>query len=144
MTDEQMDELMAVAVNMQRDAETDCNRPSAMFAYAVQVAIQELRNVRNIIPSHEDHVAAMNTINAITKILGSSDVLGISGQVAELKAQVEKLDAENAGLRTFITTDCHVAHAAGGYGKTKKVDRCDVCTEGARGGCGTCVFNGNF
>lgn len=26
----------------------------------------------------------------------------------------------------------------------KKVDRCDVCTEGARGGCGTCLFNGNF
>lgn len=26
----------------------------------------------------------------------------------------------------------------------KEVDRCDVCTEGARGGCGTCIFNGNF
>lgn len=26
----------------------------------------------------------------------------------------------------------------------KKVDRCDVCTEGARGGCGTCIFNDNF
>lgn len=26
----------------------------------------------------------------------------------------------------------------------KKVDRCDVCTEGARGGCGTCIFNSNF
>lgn len=26
----------------------------------------------------------------------------------------------------------------------KKVDRCHVCTEGARGGCGTCIFNGNF
>ena len=26
----------------------------------------------------------------------------------------------------------------------KKADRCDVCTEGARGGCGTCIFNGNF
>lgn len=26
----------------------------------------------------------------------------------------------------------------------KKIDRCDVCTEGARGGCGTCIFNGNF
>ncbi|SXU21011.1 Eaa1 [Klebsiella pneumoniae] len=26
----------------------------------------------------------------------------------------------------------------------KKVDRCDVCTEGARGGCGTCIFNGNL
>ena len=26
----------------------------------------------------------------------------------------------------------------------KKVDRCDVCTEGARGGCGTCAFNYNL
>lgn len=26
----------------------------------------------------------------------------------------------------------------------KRVDRCDVYTEGARGGCGTCIFNGNF
>lgn len=47
MTIEQLDELMTVAVNMQRDAETDCNRPSAMFAYAVQVAVLELRKVRN-------------------------------------------------------------------------------------------------
>ncbi|MBJ6419427.1 hypothetical protein [Enterobacter roggenkampii] len=47
MTGEQLDELMTVAVNMQRDAETDCNRPFAMFAYAVQVAVLELRKVRN-------------------------------------------------------------------------------------------------
>ncbi len=26
----------------------------------------------------------------------------------------------------------------------KKVDSCDVCTERARGGCGTCIFNSNF
>ncbi|GJK07362.1 hypothetical protein TUM17574_57540 [Klebsiella pneumoniae] len=26
----------------------------------------------------------------------------------------------------------------------KKVDRCDVCTEGAHGGCGTCAFSGNL
>ncbi|XVO29788.1 DUF550 domain-containing protein [Klebsiella michiganensis] len=26
----------------------------------------------------------------------------------------------------------------------KKVDRCDVCIEGVRGGCGTCAFNGNL
>ncbi|HCT1842879.1 TPA: DUF550 domain-containing protein [Enterobacter hormaechei] len=31
-----------------------------------------------------------------------------------------------------------------GARETKKVNRCDVCTEGARGGCGTCIFNGNF
>ncbi|WP_320728743.1 hypothetical protein [Enterobacter cloacae] len=38
---------MTVAVNMQRDAEADCNRPSAMFVYAVQVAVLELRKFRN-------------------------------------------------------------------------------------------------
>ncbi|EOY8504055.1 TPA: hypothetical protein ACXIYC_002495 [Enterobacter cloacae] len=47
MTGEQLDELMTVAVSMQRDAETDCDRPTAMFAYAVQVAVLELRKVRN-------------------------------------------------------------------------------------------------
>ncbi|MEN4394646.1 hypothetical protein [Enterobacter cloacae] len=47
MTGEQMDELMTVAVNMQRDSEKAGDRPSAMFAYAVQVAVLELRKVRN-------------------------------------------------------------------------------------------------
>ncbi|MCC8231869.1 hypothetical protein [Enterobacter mori] len=47
MTGEQLDELMTVAVNMQRDSEKAGNRPSAMFAYAVQVAVLELRKVRN-------------------------------------------------------------------------------------------------
>ncbi|WP_420026236.1 eae-like domain protein [Enterobacter bugandensis] len=47
MTGEQLDELMTVAVNMQRDSEKAGDRPSAMFAYAVQVAVLELRKVRN-------------------------------------------------------------------------------------------------
>lgn len=47
MTGEQLDELMTVAVNMQRDSEKSGNRPSAMFAYAVQVAVLELRKVRD-------------------------------------------------------------------------------------------------
>lgn len=47
MTGEQLDELMTVAVNMQRDSEKANDRPAAMFAYAVQVAVLELRNVRN-------------------------------------------------------------------------------------------------
>ncbi|MCZ7839666.1 hypothetical protein LRB91_12670 [Leclercia adecarboxylata] len=48
MTGEQLDELLAVAVRMQRDAEVDCNFPSANFAYAVQVAVLELRRTREI------------------------------------------------------------------------------------------------
>lgn len=45
MTGEQLDELMAVAVRMQRDTEADRDFPSANFAYAVQVAVLELRKV---------------------------------------------------------------------------------------------------
>ncbi len=48
MTGEQLDELMTVAVRMQRDAEVDRNFPSANFAYAVQVAVLELRRAREI------------------------------------------------------------------------------------------------
>ena len=71
MTGEQLDELMAVAVRMQRDAEADRNFPSANFAYAVQVAVLELRGTR---------------------------------------AVASALTAENAGLKKFIISDCHVVH----------------------------------
>lgn len=37
MTSEQLNELMTVAVNMQRDAETDCKRPSARARYLMKV-----------------------------------------------------------------------------------------------------------
>ncbi|EQB9978102.1 hypothetical protein ACY0K1_001859 [Enterobacter hormaechei] len=47
MTGEQLDELMTIAVNMQRDSEKVSDRPAAMFAYAVQVAVLELRKARN-------------------------------------------------------------------------------------------------
>lgn len=47
MTGEQLDELMTIAVNMQRDSEKVSDRPVAMYAYAVQVAVLELRKVRN-------------------------------------------------------------------------------------------------
>ena len=71
MTGEQLDELMTVAVNMQRDSEKAGDRPTAMFAYAVQVAVLELRKIRD-------------------------DALALA--------------AENAGLKKFITKECHVAH----------------------------------
>ncbi|ENV3743873.1 MAG: hypothetical protein E6260_20185 [Enterobacter roggenkampii] len=64
MTGEQLDELMTVAVNMQRDAETDCNRPSAMFAYAVQVAVLELRKARNDVAALAAENAGLKAANA--------------------------------------------------------------------------------
>ncbi|KAE9861971.1 hypothetical protein GRW77_08940 [Escherichia coli] len=56
MTGEQLDEQMTIAVNMQRDSEKVSDRPAAMFAYAVQVAVLELRNLRT-------NVAAQATDN---------------------------------------------------------------------------------
>lgn len=46
MTREQLDELMVVAVSMQRDAEKLGERPVAVFAYAVQLALAELQKTR--------------------------------------------------------------------------------------------------
>lgn len=60
MTSEQLDELMTVAVDMQRGSEKAGDRPAAMFAYAVQVAVLELKNVRN-----ED--AALTEANTLLK-----------------------------------------------------------------------------
>lgn len=113
MTCEQLDELMTVAVNMQRDSEEAGERPAAAFAYAVQVAVLELRQVRDLKSADEDHAAAMNSITAIIAILGLSDTLGISEQVAELKAQRDALAAENAGLSAFVDALLSIAWQAG-------------------------------
>lgn len=88
MTGEQLDELMTVAVNMQRDAETDCNRPSAMFAYAVQAAVLELRKVRN------------DSVELEQKLADSQrEFRAADATIENLQMQVEKLAAENAGLK---------------------------------------------
>lgn len=58
MTGEQLDELMTIAVNMQRDSEKVSERPAAMFAYAVQVAVLELRKVRNEAAALRDEMEA--------------------------------------------------------------------------------------
>lgn len=58
MTGEQLDELMTIAVNTQRDTEKVSDRPAAMFAYAVQVAVLELRKVRNEAAALRDEMEA--------------------------------------------------------------------------------------
>ncbi|WP_228483726.1 hypothetical protein [Enterobacter hormaechei] len=58
MTSEQLEELMTIAVNMQRDSEKVSDRPAAMFAYAVQVAVLELRKVRNEAAALRDEMEA--------------------------------------------------------------------------------------
>lgn len=122
MTGEQLDELMTVAINMQRDAEIDCNRPSAMFAYAVQVAVLELRKVRDDAAKMSETSMSINRYwispNGIAcedesgSFVKSDDYAALEQKLAEsqrefraadatienLQMQVEKLAAENAGL----------------------------------------------
>ncbi len=111
MTSEQLDELMTVAVNMQRDSEKAGNRHSAMFAYAVQVAVLELRKVRN-------HAAKIpETSMSIARYWISPNGIACEDNegkfvkyedYAALEARCTALAAENAGLKDaaeFSTAD---------------------------------------
>ncbi len=136
MTGEQLDELMTVAVNMQRDSEKQGDRPTAMFAYAVQVAVLELRKVRDdaakkpeasmsitrywISPNgiacedesggfvkYEDYAALEQKLAESQREFRAADAT-----IENLQMQVEKLAAENAGLKDFVKT-CFRAAADG-------------------------------
>lgn len=86
MTGEQLDELMTVAVNMQRDSEKVGERPAAMFAYAVQVAVLELRKVR-------DDAAALASLEAEAAQEWTNEqcleFLSIAFRHAEIKGDLE-------------------------------------------------------
>lgn len=85
MTSEQLEELMTIAVNMQQDSEKVSDRPAAMFAYAVQVAVLELRKVRNEAAAlAAENVGLKNAITAVSK---TSEECEINGD--ELKYVVE-------------------------------------------------------
>ena len=73
MTGEQLDELMTVAVNMQRDSEKVGERPAAMFAYAVQVAVLELRKVRNDAAAlAAENANARNAVQVFCDVVGAN------------------------------------------------------------------------
>lgn len=91
MTGAQLDELMAVAMRMQSDSEKMGERSVSMFAYAVQVAVLEIRETR----SKYEELQSQNADLAV--------------QLANAESKCRELAAENAGLkatcddrRTFI------------------------------------------
>ncbi|WP_220419421.1 hypothetical protein [Enterobacter roggenkampii] len=109
MTGEQLDELMTVAVNMQRDAETDCNRPSAMFAYAVQVAVLELRKARNDVAALAAENAWLKAANAEGCKWDGEQWVGISIEtqatdafLAEVRAQGVEMAAQSEQFSTWV------------------------------------------
>lgn len=98
MTGEHLDELMTVAVNMQRDSEKAGNRPSAMFAYAVQVAVLELRKVR-------DDAAALAAENAGLKSVDvwmNADEVGGSAADKAIENGATPEEATRAGVQAVI------------------------------------------
>lgn len=91
MTGAQLDELMAVAMRMQSDSEKMGERSVSMFAYAVQVAVLEIRETR----CKYEELQSQNADMAV--------------QLANAESKCRELAAENAGLkaicddrRTFI------------------------------------------
>lgn len=106
MTGAQLDELMAVAMRMQSDSEKMGERSVSMFAYAVQVAVLEIRETRC-------KYAELQSQNADMAV-----------QLANAESKCRELAAENAGLkstcddrRTFIMNGVQL-----GYIKVPTVD----------------------
>ncbi|MFS3466609.1 hypothetical protein ACK6SV_21835 [Citrobacter freundii] len=81
MTGTQLDELMAVAMRMQSDSEKMGERPVSLFAYAVQIAVLEIREVR----SKYEELQSQNADMAV--------------QLANAESKCRELAAENAHAR---------------------------------------------
>lgn len=81
MTGAQLDELMAVAMRMQSDSEKMGERSVSMFAYAVQVAVLEIRETR----CKYEELQSQNADLAV--------------QLANAESKCRELAAENAGLK---------------------------------------------
>lgn len=86
MTGAQLDELMAVAMRMQSDSEKMGERPVSIFAYAVQIAVLEIREVRR----KYEELQSQNADLAV--------------QLANAESKCRELAAENVGLRKALTT----------------------------------------
>ncbi|HGH5413744.1 TPA: hypothetical protein ACJI3M_001308 [Citrobacter freundii] len=93
MTGAQLDELMAVAMRMQSDSEKIGERPVSLFAYAVQIAVLEIREVR----SKYEELQSQNADMAVQLANAESKCRELA---AELSA-VDKIHNE----AVFITDD---------------------------------------
>lgn len=96
MTGEQLDELLAVAVRMQRDAEVDRNFPSANFAYAVQVAVLELRRTREIATVLAAENAGLKAANAEGCKWDGEQWVGISIETPSTDAFLAEVRAQHS------------------------------------------------
>ncbi|MEY6916701.1 hypothetical protein [Citrobacter freundii] len=79
MTGAQLDELMAVAMRMQSDSEKMGERSVSMFAYAVQVAVLEIRETR----CKYEELQSQNTNMAVQLANAESKCMELAAVVAE-------------------------------------------------------------
>ncbi|MBT1770586.1 hypothetical protein KK084_22060 [Enterobacter hormaechei subsp. xiangfangensis] len=106
MTGEQLDELMTIAVNMQRDSEKVSDRPAAMFAYAVQVAVLELRKVRNEAAAlAEENAGIKAAIDATIRWQQSTDPENVESVRMLVDVKTPATDAFLAEVRASAITD---------------------------------------
>lgn len=94
MTGAQLDELMAVAMRMQSDSEKMGERSVSMFAYAVQIAVLEIRETR----CKYEELQLQNADIAV--------------QLANAESKCRELAAENAGAKKIIS-ECREYFIAG-------------------------------
>lgn len=89
MTGAQLDELMAVAMRMQSDSEKMGERSVSMFAYAVQVAVLEIRETRSKYEELQSQNAdlAVQLANAESKC---RELAGVVAENADLKSLIEQ------------------------------------------------------
>lgn len=108
MTGAQLDELMAVAMRMQSDSEKMGERSVSMFAYAVQVAVLEIRETRC-------KYAELQSQNA-----------DLAVQLANAESKCRELAAENGGLKAAFSPKEIPSEAVDAFTDTVTIDHdCD-------------------
>ncbi|HEE0121280.1 TPA: hypothetical protein R6W50_004059 [Citrobacter gillenii] len=93
MTGAQLDELMAVAMRMQSDSEKMGDRSVSMFAYAVQVAVLEIRETRCMY----EELQSQNADMAVQLANAESKCRELAAENAELKEVVSGVNSELYG-----------------------------------------------
>lgn len=104
MTGAQLDELMAVAMRMQYDSEKMGERSVSMFAYAVQVAVLEIRETR----CKYAELQSQNADMAVQLANAESKCRELSTEVSELK------ECKNL-LEKIKSMSCHVDTSPGAF-----------------------------
>ncbi|MGU9870111.1 hypothetical protein [Kluyvera ascorbata] len=97
MTSQQLDELMLVAVSMQRDAEKLDERQVAVFAYAIQLVLAEFQNTRQqlaaVVAENAGLKAAVGAVNGIAEECEvNGDEFKYVVEPSEFEALIDLLD----------------------------------------------------